>query len=565
MEVSDNAHAHPLGGDGTPLADGVNDAIRQDEASRIAALMLAKASLERRRGAASNDGSPPRPSPSESSASGTTEQTSRSHFHPPELMRSATVPVMDTMLPFDNAPATPLPAAGTGELSGSGTARPTAGRPSPMVPPLGLPARGASPMPVLLSPPQQRMALDGTTGATGGASAATAAAPPIAQIVQPGAPAGVGSGGLHIYEVDVTAPDAFQRVEITGVAGLSTEQKQACVLLHRAIALREKHYHGKPTYYWGPFSPEQFPMSPTPGTINQYVSHSYGKTDSARGDRSRRNSLSGAASVGHGHHLRGGIATPGSGPAPATTGSPGGAVPQPAPASGSGGGAGASSNLFFANAPGAFPSGSAAPPAPGSGSSRTPQPGAGDALLSSPAPAVPQGGLGSPQGSVGSHLVSAETGKNYGNLFYRRRMEPAFKPFELPLQEPAGHHAYRLVDGVMHVWNTAALGAGGEAGTGETASPSAAAHAAAGDTAAASSPTVAPPRLTRLTVSTCSDATSGSSVSGSSPLSGDELLTPANSMFPVPSYASFAADYEVRDGGEEIRAGMAIAPRRILS
>jgi hypothetical protein len=51
----------------------------------------------------------------------------------------------------------------------------------------------------------------------------------------------------------------------------------------------------------------------------------------------------------------------------------------------------------------------------------------------------------------GSALVTLETGKDYGNLFHRRRLEPPFKPFAAPGADALPHLHHRFKDGVMEV------------------------------------------------------------------------------------------------------------------
>lgn len=57
-------------------------------------------------------------------------------------------------------------------------------------------------------------------------------------------------------DVDITSPEAFQRVLIEGTVVLNAEQRHACKLLWRALQLREKHWgkHKKPDYYLGAFA-----------------------------------------------------------------------------------------------------------------------------------------------------------------------------------------------------------------------------------------------------------------------------------------------------------------------
>jgi hypothetical protein len=50
----------------------------------------------------------------------------------------------------------------------------------------------------------------------------------------------------------------------------------------------------------------------------------------------------------------------------------------------------------------------------------------------------------------GSQLVTMETGKEYGNLFYRRRLEPPYFAFSAP-DAPPVELVHRFVDGIVHV------------------------------------------------------------------------------------------------------------------
>jgi hypothetical protein len=76
----------------------------------------------------------------------------------------------------------------------------------------------------------------------------------------------------HDSELDVTSPDAFQRVIITdGGASLSHEQRSACALLARCLELRAKHVFRKPEYYFGALR-EQFQATLRPDLVGGRIS-----------------------------------------------------------------------------------------------------------------------------------------------------------------------------------------------------------------------------------------------------------------------------------------------------
>lgn len=88
---------------------------------------------------------------------------------------------------------------------------------------------------------------------------------PVVSLPVDGSPARTrGATSVTVMEVDVASASAFQRVVMTGTAAPSAESVSACSLLSRALTLRRKHAYMKPRYYWGPYSPEQYP-SPAPG------------------------------------------------------------------------------------------------------------------------------------------------------------------------------------------------------------------------------------------------------------------------------------------------------------
>jgi AMP deaminase len=207
----------------------------------------------------------------------------------------------------------------------------------------------------------------------GHAPADTASVPPTVPI----------AGPVHLQEVDVSSPHAFQRVVITGTNELTEEETEACKMLRRAMELRKHHYHPKPANYWGPFDQHSVaPFSPSP-------------RPSHAGPMSPVNlSLPGSALQDDSHASRG------------------------------------SANSHAHTMPGVSSSNSLSS-AIGTTSAAT--------------------SAASPQAFRGSALVTAQTGKQYGNLFYRRRTEPKFTAFNLPILPPAGYR-YRMVKGVVHVY-----------------------------------------------------------------------------------------------------------------
>lgn len=48
---------------------------------------------------------------------------------------------------------------------------------------------------------------------------------------------------------------------------MSKEQKDACTMLMKCLALRAKHIYRRADYYWGPLRPGQFPAAPRPEII----------------------------------------------------------------------------------------------------------------------------------------------------------------------------------------------------------------------------------------------------------------------------------------------------------
>ena len=347
----------PANGDRTPAAgadESTLASLQQDEADKIAALMLAKAQLDRR-GSIGLECSMSDSVSLEAGGSGSVHTSSSSLAHhdqqhanlhphgPPSIMRSTTIQVMEaTPVGVSNALAFPpvtTPERVTIDAVSAAAAVPSASAstaPTPSVTPMpsvaimspeqqlagiSLPVRVPAPaaaaaaaggcdavpaafpsakhtpvlasvaasqplVPMMTSPlglhisqPLQQTqpaspAMPGAAAAAGAVNSTPQQQAPLLQqsssipsfpLPSVGAPVPVPvRAGLHIYEVDVTAPDAFQRVEITGVTTLSNEQKQACALLNRALELRRKHAYRKPEYYWGAYSPSDFPMSPQP-------------------------------------------------------------------------------------------------------------------------------------------------------------------------------------------------------------------------------------------------------------------------------------------------------------
>ena len=70
-------------------------------------------------------------------------------------------------------------------------------------------------------------------------------------------PAAAVAAGLR--EVDVASVSAFQRVDISGHAELTEEERGACTQLRRAMELRRKYLYAKPAEYWGDLRKVDFP------------------------------------------------------------------------------------------------------------------------------------------------------------------------------------------------------------------------------------------------------------------------------------------------------------------
>jgi len=337
--------------------------------------------------------------------------------------------------------------------------------------------------PALSTPPTS--AKHGDRPPSGGPAAGAVASAAQAPV------AAVSGGDIVVEEVDVRSSAAFQRVAITGPAVLTSEQKQACKLLRRALELREKHLFRKPAYYWGCYSPDQFPFSPkgrhtAAGAGGMARRESAGSLASAGGSgQAGAGAASGASphmSVSVAHSSSAGAAmaaagvTPGHSPKVPGAGhggaAPSSSLPSPSHAASAGAGAGASGGKAAA-AP--------RPPAV-TGARRSSLSGQEGANSSHPHPHHPSSGGGAKAGAgaaaagqlltptltgvvasaeaagslppamlQGSALVTLETGKDYGNLFHRRRLEPPFKPFAAPGADALPHLHHRFKDGVMEV------------------------------------------------------------------------------------------------------------------
>jgi hypothetical protein len=336
--------------------------------------------------------------------------------------------------------------------------------------------------PALFTPPTS--AKHGDRPPSGGPAAGAVASAAQAPV------AAVSGGDIVVEEVDVRSSAAFQRVAITGPAVLSSEQKQACKLLRRALELREKHLFRKPAYYWGCYSPDQFPFSPkgrhtAAGVGGMARRESAGSLASAGSSaQPGAGAASGASphmsvSVAHGSSAGAAMAaagiTPGHSPKVSGVGHAVTALssnPSPSHAASAAAGAGSSSGK------------AAAPPRPPAvmGGRRSSLSGQESANSSHPHPHHPSSGGGAKAGAgaaaagqlltptltgvvasaeaagslppamlQGSALVTLETGKDYGNLFHRRRLEPPFKPFAAPGADALPHLHHRFKDGVMEV------------------------------------------------------------------------------------------------------------------
>jgi AMP deaminase len=276
-------------------------------------------------------------------------------------------------------------------------------------------------------------------------------------------------------DVDVSSLDAFQRVVITGRAVLTSEQKMACKLLRRAMDLREKHLYKKPAYYWGSYKPSDFPSSPKPrsmGGAHHHSQHVHGHNGGTRAHSAQSTPLPSA----DGASVDGGAfpGTPAANGAWSRAGNSG-AVPaitpfQPTLTGGTGDtpyGHGllspSGTSILSPSHPLVQQPGAADPPSPNAAQTQlvAGEQGANAAgIPRSPAGIAGRGGPGAKVQVGGSKLVSRETGKEYGNLFYRRRAEPPFRPFEVDYAGPLGFLEHRMVGGIMRVFDTRSADSG---------------------------------------------------------------------------------------------------------
>ena len=247
-------------------------------------------------------------------------------------------------------------------------------------------------------------------------------------------------------------PPPFQRVVIAGESVLSEEEISACAQLTRALALRRKHAWQKPAEYWGALNTQQF----EPAHDSKAAAAAGGALASPLSPQA------GAAVV-----LLPEIANPQS---PPRKGHAAAREALPAAAQSAVAAAGASADAPFPEAAplraipsGAFLPGSAPPAPPGvvrltathTGMSLVPPVDPEDATAAATSPSL-----------HGSALVTLETGLEYGQLFYRRRLEPHFAPFAAQLP-PASPLRYEWRGGVVAVLSAPPAAAAGGGGDGD--------------------------------------------------------------------------------------------------
>jgi AMP deaminase len=213
-------------------------------------------------------------------------------------------------------------------------------------------------------------------------------------------PTRVGGDRYEWMEVDVSSPEAFQRVSL-GVDILSAEQRVASQLLVRALQLREKHFTcRKPDYYWGSCETSDYPYAPVSRPPPE------------------RNAVGSPIALAGGARGGWGFGSSGSGGGGASSGAPGGSVV----AGGGDGGGGGETPSFDIPTP--------------RGSPRAGEGGRGGAQASQQPTPTPPPMPGSPA---------------LQKLFYRRRPEPVFRPFTCRMIPRVTDLRVVMVDGIARV------------------------------------------------------------------------------------------------------------------
>jgi len=264
-------------------------------------------------------------------------------------------------------------------------------------------------------------------------------------------------GGVRIQwdEVDVTSNDAYQRVLITGKEVYGDEQREACLMLKKALLLRHKHLHRKEEYYWGSLRKEDFPHSPQSRELRpfnefgirlplrpRHTNHHPLRSHSSSVDSiaSPGGGLSSSSSINSSHPLH---------PLPTHHRVVSAAAIAATTASSS---AMHHSQSALEIAGGGIQPGIAAAT---TGLPSTPKRGG-----------IAPGGAGGVNGSLGGHSSSLSPQQNQylkdgsggaasplvQRLFYRRRPEPRFEPFNCQVLPRVEGVQFSFVGGVIHVY-----------------------------------------------------------------------------------------------------------------
>lgn len=155
--------------------------------------------------------------------------------------------------------------------------------------------------------------------------------------------------------------------------------------------------------------------------------------------------------------------------------------------------------------------------------------------------ANPEAASGVPREMLqGSNIVSlekaSETGEfvDYEDLFYRRRLEPPFKPFTVGADGAQEDVLYRWRNGIMEVVRTPSgrRSSVGAAGSASARSGGGAAAGGAGAGSSSASDADATPSREWLEES-CMEESSAAAAAADAP-----------TLFPVPSWAEYKADYD---------------------
>jgi len=263
-------------------------------------------------------------------------------------------------------------------------------------------------------------------------------------------------GGLRVKweEIDVASAEAFQRTVISGHDMLGEEQWEAFSMLHRALRLRERHFtrFRKHEYYWGHLDPNDFPSAPASREL--HPCNEFGLRVPLRTPRSH--TPSGGLSFGHEHrHSASFNAHP---HARAHEGAHGNLHAHPHDAGAPAGrGALPVTPLRLSRADSEPAAAPVASPVHDHSAAHARAHAGAHSHVHAHAPLHAQASTGSPKHAVNGSAgpaSSASASPTIQRLFFRRRPEPRFQPFQCPLL-PRLDMQCSLVEGVFHCFERA--------------------------------------------------------------------------------------------------------------